>query len=137
VIGVVTSVPLVPRAPDQLPEAVQLVAFVVDQLSVEVPLLITAVGFAPIVTEGAGGMDGFGVEVALLPPPPPPPQPVARIPRSSALATGRSAFHRCCFICCCYLSSRKRQPTRFKRASHGCDDAAASQVLCSASSVGN
>lgn len=38
--------PLVPRAPDQPPEALQLVALVEDQLSVELPPLDTPVGVA-------------------------------------------------------------------------------------------
>ena len=41
--------------PDQLPEAVQLVAFAVDQESVEDPLMATFVGDAEIVTTGAHG----------------------------------------------------------------------------------
>ena len=41
--------------PDQSPEAVQLVAFVLDQVSVELPPDCTFVGFAVRVTVGAGG----------------------------------------------------------------------------------
>ncbi len=50
----VGSEPLVALLPDQLPDAVQLVAFVVLHESVELPLIATAVGFALRSTVGAG-----------------------------------------------------------------------------------
>ena len=46
--------PEVALAPDQAPEAVQDVALVEDQVSVEEPPLVTDVGFALIDTVGAG-----------------------------------------------------------------------------------
>src|SRR5262245_43199759 len=64
----VDSVPDVARDPVQPPDAVHEVAFVDDQVSVDVPPVVTLVGFAVRDTVGAGG---------LLPPslpPPPPPQ---------------------------------------------------------------
>src|SRR5882672_2411256 len=70
------SVPLTAFAPDQAPDAVQLVALVEDQVSWAVAPEFTVVGFALSVTVGAG---------LLPPPPPPPPQPAstasARKPR--------------------------------------------------------
>jgi hypothetical protein len=53
----VDSLPEVALAPDQPPEAVHDVAFVEDQVSVEVPPLATDVGFAAseTVTDGGGG----------------------------------------------------------------------------------
>ena len=51
----VVCVPLVALAPVHAPEAVQLVAFVEDQVSVEVPPLVMVCGLAEIVTVGAGG----------------------------------------------------------------------------------
>src|SRR5689334_12576900 len=47
-------VPLVALAPDHAPEAVQLLASVEDQLSVELAPAASICGFAPIVTVGAG-----------------------------------------------------------------------------------
>ena len=49
------SEPDVAREPLHAPEAVQLVAFVEDQVSCELPPLATVVGFALIVAVGAGG----------------------------------------------------------------------------------
>ena len=46
--------PLVARLPDQPPEAVQEVAFVVDQLKVELPPLTMELGLAARLTVGAG-----------------------------------------------------------------------------------
>ncbi len=46
--------PLVAKVPDQPPEAVQAVAFVEDQVKVEVAPLATVVGLALSVTVGAG-----------------------------------------------------------------------------------
>lgn len=98
-MGVVTSLPLVGRAPDQLPEAVQLDALLVDQLRVTVPLLATAAVLAEMVTDIGGG--------ALLPPPPP--QPVDRIPSSSAAAQVRTRFCNGCLICCCLLFAARHR----------------------------
>jgi hypothetical protein len=50
----VEAVPDVALLPVQAPLAVQLVAFVDDQVSVLALPLVTLVGFAPIVTVGAG-----------------------------------------------------------------------------------
>ncbi len=47
-------------APDQAPEAVQDVAFVEDQVSVEEPPLTTDDGFAEIDTVSGGGGGGGG-----------------------------------------------------------------------------
>jgi hypothetical protein len=46
--------PLVAMLPDHPPEAVQAVAFVADQLKVELPPLATVLGLAVKVTVGAG-----------------------------------------------------------------------------------
>ena len=55
------SIPDVAFVPDQAPEAVQEVALVEDQVSIDDPPLVTAVGFAVIDTVGAvdagGGWD--------------------------------------------------------------------------------
>ena len=59
----VDALPEVARAPDQAPDAVQEVALVEDQLSVDDPPLGTDVGFAEIDTVGAGG--GGGVPLTL------------------------------------------------------------------------
>jgi len=48
----VLLLPLTPTLPDQLPEAVQLVAFVDDQLSIEADPLLTVLGLAVSVTVG-------------------------------------------------------------------------------------
>lgn len=52
----VTKVPDVLRLPDQPLDAVQLVALVEDQVSVEVPPEPTCVGFAEMFTVGTGGV---------------------------------------------------------------------------------
>ncbi len=72
--------------PDHPPEAEQEVAFVEDQLSVEVPLAVTVNGLAEsetVVAPGAGAGAGAGVgdtedaaPVLVLASPAPPPQPV-------------------------------------------------------------
>jgi hypothetical protein len=90
VIGAVISVPLVLRVPDQLPEAVQLVALVLDQVSVLVVPFITVVGLAVMVTVGIDG-------AMASPRPELPLQPAARIPINSAPAV-RSTFQECCFM---------------------------------------
>ena len=48
----VPLLPLTPILPDQLPEAIQLVAFVDDQLSIEAEPLVTVLGLAVSVTVG-------------------------------------------------------------------------------------
>ena len=58
VCAAVDSLPEVALAPDQPPEAVQDVAFAEDQVSVDVPPLATAAGFAVSDTVGAGGGGG-------------------------------------------------------------------------------
>ena len=50
----VLALPLVGSLPDQPPDAVQLFALLEDQLSVADPPLLTAVGLALRLTEGAG-----------------------------------------------------------------------------------
>lgn len=60
----VVSLPLVPRAPDHAPEAVQLVAFVLAQFSVAEPPGTTEVGDADNETVGA---DGAVVTVTVTP----------------------------------------------------------------------
>jgi len=55
--------PDVALLPDHEPEALQLVAFVVDQLSVLVPPLLIDVGLAVNVSVGAGVGDGLGLGV--------------------------------------------------------------------------
>jgi hypothetical protein len=54
VMGPTDDVPLVARAPVHPPLAVQLVAFVLDQFSVELPPLLTLPGFAEKLIVGAG-----------------------------------------------------------------------------------
>ena len=71
------SVPLVALVPVQLPEAVQDVAVVLDQVSAVVAPVVTLAGLADRVTVGAG--TGAGAE------PPPPPQ-AARIRDKKASA---------------------------------------------------
>ena len=58
-------------APDQPPEAVQAVAFVEDQVSVEDPPLATDAGFAASDTVCTGGGEGSTAELSALPPPQP------------------------------------------------------------------
>ena len=62
--------PLVPLVPDQDPDAVQEVAFVADQVSVELPPLATVLGLADKVTTGAGGVTETVADWLALPPPP-------------------------------------------------------------------
>lgn len=52
----VTKVPDVLRLPDHPLDAMQLVALVEDQVSVEVPPVPTCAGFAEILTVGTGGI---------------------------------------------------------------------------------
>ena len=63
--------PEVALAPDQPPEAVQEVAFVEDQLSIEDPPLATDAGFAASDTVGTGGGEGSTAELSTLSPPQP------------------------------------------------------------------
>jgi len=69
----VASLPEIALAPDQLFEAVQEVAFVVDQVSVDDPPLATVGGAAASDTVGPGGGGGVPdtvtVAVALVLPP--------------------------------------------------------------------
>jgi hypothetical protein len=67
----VDSSPEVSLSPDQPPEAVQVVAFVEDQVSIENPPLVTDVGFAASDTVGGTGGDTVTVTVALALPPEP------------------------------------------------------------------
>jgi len=67
----VLALPLVRLVPDQPPEALQLVAFVDVQLSVEAEPLFTVPGFAPMVTVGLAGEDTLTVtDLVALPPGP-------------------------------------------------------------------
>ncbi len=88
----VTTLPPVDCAPLHAPDAVQVVALVEDQVSVEVPPVVTLVGLALSETVGAeaggvveGGVDAGGV---LEDPPefPPPPQAASSRPALSAAA---------------------------------------------------
>jgi len=67
----VLALPLVGLLPDQPPEALQLVAFVEDQLSVEAEPLLTVPGFALRVTMGLAGEETLTVtDLVALPPDP-------------------------------------------------------------------
>jgi hypothetical protein len=66
--------PLVPSVPLQPPEALQLVALVEDQLSVELPPLLTVLGLALSVTVGAGVAGVTATEAACVALPPLPAQ---------------------------------------------------------------
>jgi hypothetical protein len=57
----VLALPLVGSPPDHPPEALQLLAFVEDQLSVEDPPLLTLVGLALRLTVGLAGADTLTV----------------------------------------------------------------------------
>jgi hypothetical protein len=82
-MGPVTSVLLVWRVPDQPSEAVQLVAFVVVQLSVLVAPLTTFEGVAVRVTVAAGAdPDCASASLARSSPP----QPASRAANNSAAA---------------------------------------------------
>jgi hypothetical protein len=67
----VLELPLVGSLPDQPPEAVQLVAFVEDQLSIADPPLLTVVGLALRVTVGLPGAETLTVTDWLALPPDP------------------------------------------------------------------
>jgi hypothetical protein len=62
--------PLVAKVPDQPPEAVQAVAFVEDQVKVELPPLATLLGLALIVTDGAAAETVTVADWLALPPAP-------------------------------------------------------------------
>lgn len=62
--------PAAASAPLQPPEAVQAVALVDDQVSVEVAPLLTVAGFAVRVTAGAGVLTDTVADCAVLPPVP-------------------------------------------------------------------
>ncbi len=62
--------PAVPSAPLQPPEPVQEVAFVEDQVNVEVAPLFTVVGLVPKVTTGAGAVTDTVADCPALPPAP-------------------------------------------------------------------
>ena len=61
-VGDIAREPLVPRAPVQLPEAMQVVAFLVDQFSTETPPELMVFGVADNVTVGVP--DGWTVSTA-------------------------------------------------------------------------
>jgi len=67
----VLALPLIDLLPDQPPEAVQLVAFVEDQLSVADPPLLMLVGFALKLTVGLAGAETLTVTDRVAPPPAP------------------------------------------------------------------
>jgi hypothetical protein len=56
--------------PDQAPEAVQVVALVADQVSVELLPLLTVLGLATKLTVGAGCVTDTVADCAALPPAP-------------------------------------------------------------------
>jgi hypothetical protein len=62
--------PLIPLLPDQLPEAVQAVALVEDQLSVDALPLAMVLGLAVKLTVGAGAVTETVAECVALPPVP-------------------------------------------------------------------
>jgi hypothetical protein len=66
----VTCDPAVASVPLQPPEALHAVAFVDDQVNVEVAPLFTVVGFAAKVTAGAGVLTETVADCAALPPAP-------------------------------------------------------------------
>ena len=69
--GPVLALPLVGSLPDQPPEAVQLLAFVEDQLSVADEPLPTVPGLALMLIVGLGGADTLTVADLLALPPAP------------------------------------------------------------------
>ena len=62
--------PLAGLPPDQAPEAVQVVAFVADQVKVELLPLITELGLALRLIVGAGAFTDTVADCAALPPAP-------------------------------------------------------------------
>ena len=66
---VMDSVPRVGLVPNQPPDALQLVASVLDHVSVVVPPLMRVVGFAVIVTVGVGAMETLAVAAPMPPAP--------------------------------------------------------------------
>jgi hypothetical protein len=69
-IADVAADPFMASAPLQPPDAVQEVALVADQLSIEVAPLLTVLGFALRVTAGAGWVTDTVIDCAALPPEP-------------------------------------------------------------------
>ena len=70
--------PKVALEPDHAPEAVQVVAFVEDQESIEAPPLVTDVGLAASDTAGPGGGAGSELSSAMPPPQAERPRPASR-----------------------------------------------------------
>jgi hypothetical protein len=70
VVGDSSAVPLVACVPVQPPDAVQLVALVLDQVSVELAPAVMLVGEALSATVGAGGVTVTVAEAGVLPPAP-------------------------------------------------------------------
>jgi hypothetical protein len=62
--------PLTALVPDHAPEAVQAVAFVADQVNVEVPPLATVLGLAVKLTVGAAAVTDTVTDCVALPPAP-------------------------------------------------------------------
>ena len=60
--------PLIALAPDQAPEALQVVALVADQLKLEPLPLVIVLGLAVKVTEGAGAVTETVADWVALPP---------------------------------------------------------------------
>jgi hypothetical protein len=69
-VGLTLFVPLTASAPLQPPLAVHSVAFVLDQVSVELPPEAIVVGLAVNVTVGAGATVTVALAGALVPPAP-------------------------------------------------------------------
>jgi hypothetical protein len=71
-VGETSSVPLIACAPVQPPEAVQVVALVLDQVSVELPPVVIDVGLELSATVGSGDVTVTVAEagVAVVPPGP-------------------------------------------------------------------
>ena len=69
-VGVTPSVPLIASAPVQPPLAVQEVAFVLDQVRVELPPEEMVVGLADSVTVGAGATVTVVLAGDVVPPAP-------------------------------------------------------------------
>jgi hypothetical protein len=62
--------PLIPLVPDQAPEAVQAVALLADQLTVELPPLVTLLGLAERLIVGTGWVTVTVAACVALPPEP-------------------------------------------------------------------
>jgi hypothetical protein len=70
VVGLTLSVPLVASVPVQPPLAVQEVAFVLDQVNIELAPDAMVVGFADRVAVGIGAIVTVALAGALVPPTP-------------------------------------------------------------------